>query len=234
MAQPDTSLPVFVQISEAIMREILAGRLMVGDKLPTEREMAKSYQVAVGTLRKALTLLEEKGVLQRVQGSGNYIRSSEGISSVYALFRLEKIGGGGLPTAELLSLDLVKKPVDLPAFGSSEQAYRFRRLRHLDDLAAALEEIWLDADVAQDVRAGQVSESLYKFYKDRLGLIISGAEDRVSVAPVPDWAHPAFGPAPGTPVAFVERDTRDQNGRQIEYSRTWVDPGVARYVARIK
>lgn len=234
MAQPETSLPVFVQISEAIMREILAGRLMIGDKLPTEREMAKSYDVAVGTLRKALTLLEEKGVLDRVQGSGNYIRSSEGISSVYALFRLEKIGGGGLPTAELLSLDKLEKPESLPEFGTSTEAYRFRRLRRLDDAAAALEEIWLDADVAFEVRAEQVSESLYKFYKDKLGLMISGAEDRVSVGPVPDWAPPAFAPDLGVTVAFVERDTRDQSGRQIEYSRTWVDPGVARYVARIK
>ena len=234
MPRLDTSLPVFVQISEALMREILAGRLMVGDKLPTEREMAKTYGVAVGTLRKALNLLEEKGVLERVQGSGNYIRSRDGIDSVYELFRLEKIGGGGLPTAQLLSLDRLEKPGDLPRFGTSAEATRFRRVRRLDDAVAALEEIWLDGDVAADIRADQVSESLYKFYKDRLGILISGAEDRLSVAPVPGWSAPAFAPAPGTPVTFVERDTRDQHGHQIEYSRTWVDPGVARYVARIK
>lgn len=61
--------------------------------------MAESLGVAVGTLRRALAILEERGLLRRVQGSGNYVEAKAEVQSVYEFFRLELINGGGFPTA---------------------------------------------------------------------------------------------------------------------------------------
>ena len=58
-----TSLPVYIQISEMLMREIIAGRLLDGERLLPERNLAKSLNISVGTLRKALKDLEQKGAL---------------------------------------------------------------------------------------------------------------------------------------------------------------------------
>ena len=58
------------------------------------------------------------GLLVRVQGSGNYVRSQPDVASVYSMFRLELVEGGGLPTAQVLSVDRLAKPLDLPPFGS--------------------------------------------------------------------------------------------------------------------
>ncbi len=49
-----TSLPIYIQISEMLMREIIAGRLLDGERLLPERTLAKSLNISVGTLRKAL------------------------------------------------------------------------------------------------------------------------------------------------------------------------------------
>ena len=92
-------LPRWVQVSERMIREIGAGRLAHGARLPPEREMAADLGIAVGTLRKALADLEGKGLLERRQGSGNYVRRLAGLAGIYSLFRLELVGGGGLPTA---------------------------------------------------------------------------------------------------------------------------------------
>ena len=231
---PLGALPTYVQISEAIARDILAGRLLSGEKLPTERRLAELHGVAVGTLRKALARLEEQGLLERVQGSGNYVRQAEDAESVYAFFRLELLGGGGLPTARMLAFDRLAKPVDAPDFGPSQEAYRFRRLRFLNDQPAALEEIWLDASVAREIAVGEVSESLYHFYKSRLGLWISRAEDRVGLSQVPDWSVDQFGPSPRITCGYVERIAFDQHAAPIEFSRNWFDTSVATYVSRLK
>lgn len=53
-------LPRNVQISESLIREISAGVLANGARLPTEKQMAKGYGVSVGTLRKSLATLEKK------------------------------------------------------------------------------------------------------------------------------------------------------------------------------
>lgn len=227
-------LPLYVQISEMLIRDIAAGRLLEGERLPPERDMAADLGISVGTLRKALSELTRKGMLYRVQGSGNYIRSSAEATGVYAFFRLERLDGGGLPTAQVLSIDLMDKPADLPAFGDSPRAHRIRRLRRLGGTPAAVEEIWLDGRWADRLLPDDLSNSLYHSYKTRLGLLITRAEDRVWLGSVPDWAPPEFPPERGAACGFVERISRGQNGQSVEYSRTWFDAGTTRYVARMK
>ena len=141
------ALPRFVQISEFLVREIAAGRFLDGERLVPERQMAKSFDVSVGTLQKSLQELQKLGLLESIQGSGNYVRKNQIDGSVYAMFRLELLQGGGLPKADVLDVSLQKKPLDLPKFGNSNIGSRIRRLRYLNDTIIAVEEIWLDQSV---------------------------------------------------------------------------------------
>lgn len=228
------SLPLFLQISELLIRDIAAGRLIDGEKLPPEREMAAQLGIAVGTLRQALKELVAKGMLVRVQGSGNYIRAVSAPASVYALLRLELTEGGGLPTARVLSVDRCAKDAALPAFGDSAEGFRIRRLRFLSGKAAAVEEIWLDGSYADAIAKGDLSESLYLYYREKLGLWIARAEDRVGLGHCPAWAPEAFAHTAGTALPMITRVSWGQDGRRAEASWTWYDPNVAQYVARLK
>ncbi|MBX9463423.1 MAG: GntR family transcriptional regulator [Aquamicrobium sp.] len=228
------ALPLHQQISEMLIREIAAGRMIDGEKLAPEREMAANLNVAVGTLRKALADLHAKGLLERVQGSGNYVRSRPDVDSIYAMFRLELTEGGGLPTARVLSVARLAKTADMPRFGTSNEAHRIRRLRSLGGRPAAVEEIWLDGDYAETIAAEDLSDSLYLFYRQALGIWISRAEDRVGVYAVPPWAPAEFGLAAGAPAGFIERIGWTQDGASAEFSRTWFDHTNARYVARLR
>lgn len=228
------ALPAHMQISEMLIREIMAGRLADGARLPPEREMAASLNVAVGTLRRALQDLQDKGLLERIQGSGNYVRAREELLGVYAFFRLELVEGGGLPSAVTLSVDRMPKPAGLPPFGPSAHAHRIRRLRRLGGKPAALEEIWLDGARAESLRAEDLSESLYLHYRLALGFTVTQAEDRIGVGIAPEWSSPEFAPKAGEIVGYIERFASADDGQGVEYSRTWFDPHVARYVTRFR
>ncbi|MDQ0455844.1 GntR family transcriptional regulator [Rhizobium paknamense] len=234
MKHPRGSLPLYLQVVELLVRDIAAGRLQDGEKLPPERDMAVQMDMAVGTLRKALSELEARGLLQRIQGSGNYIRAQASPRSVYALFRLELLGGGGLPTAEVLSVERLAKPPHLPHFGQSRFAHRIRRLRCLSGQPAAMEEIWLDAALIGTLSAEELSESLYLFYRTRLGLWIEKAEDCIGQQPVPSWRPAAFSPQPNALVPHIIRRSFAQDGSIPEVSETWYDPSVAHYVSRLR
>ncbi|MEO0666174.1 MAG: GntR family transcriptional regulator [Pseudomonadota bacterium] len=225
------SLPKHMQISELLVREIAAGRLADGARLPTERALAGDLGVAVGTLRRALDELTEKGLLERVQGSGNYVRHKPDARSLYAFFRLERPGGGGLPTAEVISADALPRPETLATEGGAPRVLRVRRLRRLDGFAAALEEIWVDAAGAAGLAARALSESLYLTYQQALGVAIDRTEDRVGVAPLPEWG--ALDIPPGTPVGHVTRRGW-ADGKVVETSETWFDSNVARFVSRMR
>jgi GntR family transcriptional regulator len=228
------SLPMFMQISELLIRDIAAGRLIDGEKLPPEREMAARLGIAVGTLRQALKELVAKGMLVRVQGSGNYIRAVTDPASVYAMFRLELVAGGGLPTARVLSVERRVKDENLPAFGESTEGHRIRRRRFLSGKLAAIEEIWLDGSYAPVIAKSDLSESLYLYYRERLGLWVARAEDRVGQGPCPDWVPEDFPHKAGTPLPKITRVSWGQDGRTAEASWTWYDPNIAQYVARLK
>ncbi|WP_170364797.1 UTRA domain-containing protein [Ruegeria arenilitoris] len=227
------ALPIYVQIAELLIRDIAAGRLIDGERLPPERDMAAQLNVSVGTLRKSLAELEKKGMLERIQGSGNYVRETGTQNSVYAMFRLELPEGGGLPRADILSVDHLDKPADLPDFGTSRRGSRVRRMRYLNDTIIAVEEIWLD-ESAGLIDRRLLSDSLYRYYQQQLGFWITRAEDRVSVGRLPDWTPANFTRPAGETVGYIERFSWSERPEPVEFSKTWFDPDRATYVQRLK
>ncbi|WP_438960796.1 GntR family transcriptional regulator [Nereida sp.] len=227
-AADDAALPKYIALSELLIREIAAGRLADGHKLPPERDMAAERGVSVGTLRKALIILEEKGLLERIQGSGNYVRSRGGVESIYGLLRLELLTGGGLPTARPISVDTMDAPADAPF----DHGHRIRRLRLLDGTAVAIEEIWVNAQAVTALGITDLQDALYLMYEQRFGVRIARAQDSVGMDWVPSWRHVEFGPQIGEAVSHITRVARDLEGRAVEYSQTWFDAKKAAYINR--
>lgn len=225
-------IPLSSQITEMLVRDIHTGVLPDGERLPPERTMAQKLGIAVGTLRKALSELERRGLLSRVQGSGNYIKNPLEVDNVYALFRLELLNGPATPSAQILSVDKIAKSEKLPLPGTCATAHRFRRIRKLNDTVAALEEIWLDGRISDSIDESLITDSLYGYYQQHLGLRITRAEDHVSVASLPDWAPHQFKARDISHWGFIERVSRDQDGLIAEYSTTWFDPQTVRFVTR--
>ncbi len=65
--------PRYVDVYNQIYDKINAGTYAIGEKLPGENELAKTYNVSRGTLRQALLILQENGLIQNKQGKGNFV-----------------------------------------------------------------------------------------------------------------------------------------------------------------
>jgi GntR family transcriptional regulator len=237
-----SSLPLYIQITELLTREIAAGHWAEGDRLPPEADLSQTLGVAVGTLRKALAELDARGVLERRQGSGTYIKQSMHASdavknkSVYEFFKLELVRGGGLPSATVMDIQKIPRPEFVPAFNDSKAkfCYRVRRLRALNAMPVAIEQIYFDARHHPQLTLEDLGEALYLFYQQRLGFWISHAEDRIGAGIVPQWAPSLFAPKVGTMCPSVERISWSGKNQIEEYSMTWFDPKRCIYVNRMK
>jgi DNA-binding transcriptional regulator YhcF (GntR family)/8-oxo-dGTP pyrophosphatase MutT (NUDIX family) len=75
MAVPDPRdpRPAYEQIAADIRAAIGQGRLEPGDRLPTEREHAARYGVAIGTYRQAIAVLREEGLLSTYKRHGTVV-----------------------------------------------------------------------------------------------------------------------------------------------------------------
>ncbi len=233
------TLPLYIQISELLTREIAAGLYAEGDRLPPESELATTLDVAVGTLRKALSELQSRGLLERRQGSGTYVKTNPMANNtaqqagVYGFFKLELLRGGGLPTASVIDFQKMETPESFQA-AFSKACYRVRRLRSLGSLPVAIEEIYFDAKHEPDLRIEDLGEALYQFYQARLGFWISRAEDRIAIGDVPAWSPSLFSPSVGKSCPRIERVSWSGKNQIEEYSVTWFDPERCRYVNRMK
>lgn len=65
--------PIYQEIMEKIISEGEKGNILLGEKLPAERELAKIFQVNRSTVTRAIDELQALGMIEKVRGSGNYL-----------------------------------------------------------------------------------------------------------------------------------------------------------------
>lgn len=67
------STPLYKQLVNRIRQEIEAGNYSVGSRIPTEQEIIEKYGVSRITVRKAVSVLTEEGLLVKKQGQGTFV-----------------------------------------------------------------------------------------------------------------------------------------------------------------
>ena len=72
----DTKTPLYVSVYNEMLNMIHQNKFKLGERLPSENVLAKQFGVSRGTLRQALFLLQEDGVIFNYQGKGNYMTTS--------------------------------------------------------------------------------------------------------------------------------------------------------------
>lgn len=68
------SQPLYIQVCELLKSRIASGQWRPGEIIPNEISLAEEFGISIGTLRKALRILEEQSVVVRRQGRGTFVR----------------------------------------------------------------------------------------------------------------------------------------------------------------
>ena len=86
--EKNVKIPLYVTVYETICQWLKDGKYKPGDKLPGENILAEQFQVSRGTLRQAMLLLQEDGLIGNHQGKGNIVLSNQDLQRN----GLEKVG----------------------------------------------------------------------------------------------------------------------------------------------
>lgn len=105
MLDRNSPIPLYHQLSELLLGQILDGRLQPRDAIPTERELVDTHAVSRITVRRAISELESRGFVQREQGRGTFVRPPQvhRLASRLTSFSEEIAARGMVPGAQLLS-----------------------------------------------------------------------------------------------------------------------------------
>jgi GntR family transcriptional regulator len=71
---PDSAVPIYMQVVHLIKQQVATGRLKPGEQLPTVRELATNLRVNPNTVARAYDMLDSDNVITTQQGRGTYVR----------------------------------------------------------------------------------------------------------------------------------------------------------------
>lgn len=71
---PQTRIPLYVQLKQIIQQEIESGIYQMGDAIPNETALQRQYGISRATVRKAIEELTIEGMLVKKQGKGTFIQ----------------------------------------------------------------------------------------------------------------------------------------------------------------
>ena len=215
------------QIASDLEADIRAGRLKVGEQIPSERAMAQHLGISRMTARKALQQLAERGLLETRVGHGTFVGTPTIQQELTALSgftqEMERQGrttssivveaGHGAPTDE------ARAAMGLAA---AEPVYRLTRLRLAEGMPVAFERTEIHAALAPDLFASAdfARQSLYACLRERFGILPATAEQTIEAAAADEGTALQLQVAPGAPVLRQTRLTRDSEGRPFEFVRS--------------
>jgi len=108
----DFRTPLYAQLADLIRSDITKGTLKKGDILQTEMELGEVYSVSRITVRRALSILVEEGMIYRKKGRGTFVKQDKLIRQAPGLLGIhEEIrASGSRPTTKLLSFAIEDNP----------------------------------------------------------------------------------------------------------------------------
>ena len=105
----NNSVPIYLQIVSEIKKQIVSGKLIPGERIPSVRELALTYKVNPNTMQKALIELEENGLIKTERTNGKFVTEDESIINKIKNDYADNLTQNYL--SEMISLGITKQEI---------------------------------------------------------------------------------------------------------------------------
>ncbi|HFI0394573.1 trehalose operon repressor [Streptococcus suis] len=157
--------------------------------LPTEQQLQEMYGVSRDTVRKALAMLTEGGLIQKVQGRGSMVLKQEilnfpvsGLTSYQELTASLQLSS----QTEVVSLDMLtvnSSLASLTGFEPFSKVWKVVRTRSIDGKISVVDTDYLAVELVPDLTIEIAEKSIYQYLEGSLGLDIAYAQKEITVEP---------------------------------------------------
>ncbi|MFM8945870.1 MAG: GntR family transcriptional regulator, partial [Actinomycetota bacterium] len=201
-------------IAEDVRRRVVDGEYAAGSLLPSEAELGVEFDATRVTVRRALEVLRDEGLVDARQGFGWFVASAPLRQSLGRLATIESqlVDGGIRPERRILEFAFERASRAVKSVLGAEQVLRVKRLNLADGQPFAVVTVWCRADLGQNLSRADVERS--PFY-ELLDIPLKGATQTIGA----DAAHASdadlLGIPVGSPVLRCTRITTDLAGDAV-------------------
>lgn len=233
-------LAKYREVYSNIKRDILTNHYRAGSLLPTQESFSEKYDVSRITLKKALNLLENEGLIFSKQGSGTYVRPNIkndtdnflpldlpiGVTYTHRDQEIES-------TVHYLNARLPsKKEQKNLLLSKTDPIYEFKRVRKVNKKIYSFEHVVMPTSIApldEDILKGSVYDYLGKEAKIQLidaRRIIYADYAKTEISDMLDIYE-------NSPILVIEQTGYDQKGHAFEFSKSYFSANKNKFVLDI-
>lgn len=216
--------PRYYNIFEELLNEIETGKLSNETKFPSETELCARFKVSRGTVREALKLLEQYGIISREQGKGTFISRKKFEQDVNHLMGFSEVMKkyNIVPSAMLLKMEVqqanerIRGKLNLL---EGEEVVHIKRLRLGDNEPLIIENSYFVHSIFKpllnfDLENSSIFSLLYQHTPYKLGHAVQYIEAVVSSESESQY----FNIPDNSPLLLIKRLVHLIDGRPFEFS----------------
>lgn len=218
--------PLYLQLVDKL-KEKINSELDINDKLPSERDICKIYNVSRTTVRLAIKELEDRGFVYSVQGKGTFVsavnKNKNNLGDYYS-FTDQTRSQGKVPKSLVLEYEIVESNYYISGQLEIEQGdkiIRFVRLRLADNVPMMVETTYLPYDRFSTLTREMLGiKPMYDIFREDYNSKIITAEETFSAAIIGKKKALLLGVSTGDACLRLERKSRDKSNRVIEFTQS--------------
>lgn len=222
--------PLYYRLAETLIRKIEAGEHKKGELFPGDLQLAEEYGVSLITVRAAMRMLIERGLVARYAGKGSFVLSRQQIRAQWGLGSIDDLVTTGLQAKmTLLGQALVTPPEWVRqkyAVPPKTRLYWFRTVRQKQGERFLLNDIYLPVRIGKkiqplDFKDTQVNQKLMvRLVEEHCGLTLSKMNQTMSAELAATDVAAALGMPAGHPILVIDRDYFSSGGALIQVTRS--------------
>ncbi len=217
-------LPAYIKIHDAIKKDIEKEVWTIGSRLPSERDLAEHFEVSRMTLRQAITLLVEEGILERRVGSGTYVASHRVQERMRGTTSFTEIvnSQGRKPSSKLISYQrqlASDTEINQLQLEQSDYVIRMERIRYADKVPLVYEVASIPEKFIKNVKKTDITEHFFQTLTSN-GYEIGKSQQTIYAKIASERVASYLEVAKGHAILALTQVSFFTDGRPFEYVRS--------------
>ncbi len=204
----------YQDIAASLRERINVGHFLAGRLMPSESELSREFAVSRVTVRRALELLREEGIVSARQGFGWFVASDPVSQTLGRLGTIEEqmSASGMTPTRHIIEFAFEKASRNIAKTLDCDQVLRVKRINMAADEPFAVVTVWCSFELGKHLSRHDVETT--SFY-DLLNVALGGATQTIGADAATAVEARLLEIPVGSPVLHCDRVTKNVEGHAV-------------------